>query len=95
MRESITRGESSCYFLYTMGLWCEGIDNFLIDLLRDMILPTGKNIYCRILVLWPCVNGDMAFCNDDNSAEAVGAKLMNDRIYDCCASCFGTVNENI
>ena len=78
-----------------MGCRGKGFYNFLIDFLGNVVFTTGENIYCRVLVLGPGVNGDVAFCYNDDTTETIGAKLMNDGVDDGCSSCFCTVDKGL
>lgn len=49
----------------------QGHDGF-----RDLWATTGENIHRRVAMFGPCVNGDMAFRDDDHSTHPLRGKMV-------------------
>lgn len=57
-----------------------------LNLIRDRGHSAGEDIDSSVVLFWPSVDSDVAFCDDDDAAESVRIELVNQAIDYRCSS---------
>lgn len=78
-----------------MGRGAEAGCYLVLDALGDVWVTAGEDVYGGVVVFWPRVGCDVAFGDDDNTRESVGAELVKDGFDDSGPCFFGGCCEYV